>query len=49
MIWATFYCTGKYPVLIMALHIVGRWTMLFLGIYFNIFQLVRSYPGAVLG
>jgi hypothetical protein len=42
----TFHWTRKYPILIIALHIVVRWTMPFLGISFKIFLVIRSYPGA---
>jgi hypothetical protein len=33
----------------MALHIVVRWTIHLLGISFNIFPVIRSYPGAFFG
>jgi hypothetical protein len=49
MICATFHWTGKYRVLIIALHITVRWIMLFLGVYLNILPVIRSYPGAFLG
>jgi hypothetical protein len=49
MICMTFHWTGKYPVLIIALHIAVRWTVTFLGISFNILPVIRSYPGAFLG
>jgi hypothetical protein len=39
---------GEYPILITALHIVVRWTMLFLGNSFNILPVIIWWSGLII-